>query len=542
MIRRLHLAALMVVPAAALAAQTPFTAPSSTPAAQPGTITAAEVCGHQTYEQLTSDERNPPPPQIIPLGKSPIALTVSTVEFNDKPVDAKTASSPDFCSWSTIWIGVDVSVTGELSSFADGGGEARGGGGGKLPPEDFARLQQLIDNLPDDHHRVPPAKRRITVEVFRNGGAIVRLYDSADLPAEIIEIIRLTGARIEIVTPVFKPDRILAPDETLGLNLPKPRQTMGPDRTISPDGSIGVLHDYVTKTLTVYQGSAWPQNGGMPQGGEIVRVIPEFWQPDVYGGYWVTGEFSPDARYFLVNWGVGALLFDTTTWQPITDPRIFPQNLKEFLHSPDWSLGVAVSGAGEAFVWDQQAHRVVSKLPGLGALADPPVITDGAGKRVYTEKSGEISCAAFSPDNTRVAIYGGPDTVLKSRLGIWDVDSGKDERDIWTSFPSGQVDPVWWNDGRWLIAPLTSEHSDSGNGLATDIWDAESGRLLGTLDFSGCDARATPVAEGTRLLQGCYAGKDRQDTALEFSVDQVLKQIELFQAMVASESTPTKAQ
>jgi hypothetical protein len=194
------------------------------------------------------------------------------------------------------------------------------------------------------------------------------------------------------------------------------------------------------------------------------------------------------------------------------------------------------------FVWDQEAHRMVSKLPGLGAFADPPVVTDKDGKRVYTEKIGEVRCAAFSPDQTRVAIFGGPDTVSKSRLSIWEVDTGKKERDLWTSFPSGQVDPAWWNDGRWLVTPLASEHSDAGNGLATDIWDAESGRLLGTLDFSGCDARAMPDAEGARLLQACFAGKDRQGTALEFSVDQVRKQIELFQAKIASESTPTKAQ
>jgi hypothetical protein len=53
-----------------------------------------------------------------------------------------------------------------------------------------------MDNLPDDHHRVPPATRRIVVEAGRDGVATVRLYDSGNLPDEIIEMIRLTGARI----------------------------------------------------------------------------------------------------------------------------------------------------------------------------------------------------------------------------------------------------------------------------------------------------------------------------------------------------------
>jgi hypothetical protein len=78
----------------------------------------------------------------------------------------------------------------------NGRGADRDGGGGKLASEDFVRLQSLMDNLPDDHHRVPPATRRIVVEAGRDGVATVRLYDSGNLPDEIIEMIRLTGARI----------------------------------------------------------------------------------------------------------------------------------------------------------------------------------------------------------------------------------------------------------------------------------------------------------------------------------------------------------
>jgi hypothetical protein len=519
--------------ASGLPAQAQTASQPGEPAAQPATVTAAVACaGSRSYDELTADERKPPPPQTIQFGKSPVELTIRATEFDQKPVDAKRASSFDFCEWSTLWIGTNISTTGEVATFANGKGSFRGGGGGKLDPEDFARLQPLIENLPADGHRVPPAARRITVEVVRNGAATVRLYDSANLPDEIVELIRLTGARIQIKSPVFKPERTVPAAETAGLSLPQAKR--GYDAlTVSPDGSIGVLHDFVTKTLTVYQGSAWPQNGGLPAGGKIVRVIPESWQPDVYGGYWVNTEFTPDGRFLLVTWGsrIGAMLFSTATWQPVTDPRIFPQNLKEYLHTGDWNFGVAVTAAGETLVWDAQSHRVVSRLPGLGELEDPPVITDKNGQRVYTEKSGEIHYAAFSPDRARVAIYSGPDNVNKLRLSIFDVQSGKKERDLWpvawTSYPNGR--PVWWNNGRWIVAPHSSQFSGSGTGL----WDAGTGRFLGALDLSGCDARLSPIADGPRMTQLCFAGKDQQDKALEWSVDEVRKQLESAEAIAA---------
>jgi WD40 repeat protein len=524
---------LIIALASGLLMQAQTASQTSAPPPQPATITASKVCGGgQIYDQLTADERKPPPPRTIPLGKSPVELTISATEFSDRPVNAREAASPFFCEESTLWVGVNVSASGEGYGFANGEGADRGGGGNKLAPEDFARVQSLMDDLPDDQHRVPPATRRIVVEVQRDGTATVRLYDSASLPDAIVEMIRLTGARIKIAAPIFRPDRVLPPEEVPNLDQPVLRKRLRA-LTISPDGSVGVLHDFVTKTLTVYQGSTWPQNGGMPLGGKIIRVIPEFWQPPQYGGYDVNNEFSTDGRYLLVTWGkrIGALLFDTTTWQPITDPRLFPQNLKVYLPAPDWNLGIAVTVDGETLVWDQQSHRIVSKLPGLGEFEPPPVITNQQGQRVYDIPNAEIQSASFSPDRRRVAIFSGPDNVFKLRLSIWDVEAGKKERDLWpvawTSYPSGGA--IWWDYGLWLVGPYSSQYSGGGTG----IWDVETGRFLGTLDFSGCDARVIPVIAGTTLLQTCFMGKGHDDKLLEWSVDGVRNQIIAAESLVA---------
>lgn len=308
--------------------------------------------------------------------------------------------------------------------------------------------------------------------------------------------------------------------------------------SVSPDGSTGVLHDFTTKTLTVYAAGAWPENGGLPKDGKIVRVIPEFWQPPVYGGYVVNSEFSPDGRSLLVTWGnrIGALLYDTGTWQPITDTRLFPQNLKEYLHSPDWSQGIAVTGDGETLVWDWQKHRVLSKLPGLGEFEPAPVVTDKPGHRIYDTPSAEIRSVAFSPDRARVAIYSGPESIFKLRLSIWDIETGKEERDLrpvaWTSYPSGE--PVWWDNGQLLLAPYSSQFSGGGVGL----WDTETGRFKGSLgSLENCEPHSRLVVAGDKLLQQCSAGKGQDSRVLEWSLTAVQKQSEDFANEISGESS-----
>jgi hypothetical protein len=338
-----------------------------------------------------------------------------------------------------------------------------------------------------------------------------------------------------VLAPVLQPDKVWTPEESGSLNLPAPKEEY-PDYSVSPDGSVGVMHDSAAKTLEVYEGSTW-QEHHMPQGGELVHEIPEFWQPPVYGGYWVGGEFSPDGHYLLVTWGkrIGALLFDTTTWQPVTDPRLFPQNLKEYLHAPDWNLGIAVNDAGEALVWDQQSHRLLSKLPGLGEFEPPPVITDRQGHRVYDVPNAEVQFAAFSPDRTRGAIYSGPDNVYKLHLTVWDIESGQKLREFWPvewlSYANGQ--PVWWGGGRWLVARYAAQFGPSGIGL----WDVETGRYKGTLGVSDkCSKWDDLVASGPRLFERCLPGDGKAGEVLEWTVDGVTKQMDSAPGHVATGS------
>lgn len=488
-------------------------------------------CGaSDTYDELIRPEKGVRL-GIMPVGGEPVELRITSTQFiesTQRPND----NPKYYCLMHTVSVSALISAKGERWESRSGPFGTQGGGGDTLPAEDFARLEKLMNSLPNDARRVPPLDDRILVQVDLAGIATARLYDRRKLPDEVIELIRLTRCRIPIPLLVIDPTRTLTEGEAKRLGLPEPEKE-GPH--ISPDGSICVADDFVTKTLTVYEGGIWQQSC-YSSGGRIAHVIQEFWQPDEYGGYLLNEEFSPDGRYLLVSWGnrVGALLYDTSTGQPVSDPHLFPQNLKEYLHTPDWDLGIAVTDKGETLIWNQRQRRVLSMLPGLGDFEAPPVFHDQQGRLAYTTPRAEIRSAEFSPDRARVAIYSGTDETAKLRLSIWDVASGQKLRDLWPitwmSYASGM--PLWWGNGRWLIAPFAGQFTQGGSGL----WDAQTGRFVGAFGAGSppCDTREAPTVYGDQLFQRCFMGKGKEDKVLEWSMEAVQRQITNWQSERAS--------
>ena len=104
---------------------------------------------------------------------------------------------------------VDVQVTsaGGVTLFSQQFGMFSGGGmrSDQLDAGDMKLLEQLMDELPADDHQVPPPARRITVAVERNGAVTIRLYDRDHLPDEVMEMLRMTDARMTFTEHVFAP-------------------------------------------------------------------------------------------------------------------------------------------------------------------------------------------------------------------------------------------------------------------------------------------------------------------------------------------------
>ena len=438
------------------------------------------------------------PYREIPSGfdPDPPELAITSIEGDDRPVYADAAKLWGECSQASYWR-VGVSAAGNLSgSLSDSRHVAGIGSGAAMSSTDFQQIQLLLDQLPGDDGSLPPPGHKLVVTVVRLGAATVRVYDRANLPDAVLTILRLTKARMQVLTPMFTPAKVWPPEEARSLALP-PRESKTPWRgTVSPDGSIRVEHDFVHHTMTVYEAESDKE----------LRVIHEFWQNGQAngGGYVTLTNFSPDGRHLLVRWGKqeGAVLYDTRTWQVVRDLKLFPQELIDYQPSSDWHLGLAITTKGESLVWDQDNHRILSKLDGLS----------------------DVQSTAFSQDGTRLAVYSGPNNIFKLHLTIWDVRGGQMTRELWpvewASYPAGK--PIWWNGGRWLLATWQGQYGGGGMGL----WDATTGRFNGTLALPDCQTNGVLPVPRESLLQQCYTNSGAEDTVREWTVEGVQKQIE----------------
>src|SRR6267143_3033681 len=129
-----------------------------------------------------------------------IKFTITAVEGDDrKPGDKPT--SPFGADSFTTRYGCAVSIKGTISFFQVTPFDVKGGGPENLPKENLERLNQLIAHLPDDGSRLPPPGRRLVIRVASGGDVLVRVYDRANAPDEILEILRLTQSRIKSWAP-----------------------------------------------------------------------------------------------------------------------------------------------------------------------------------------------------------------------------------------------------------------------------------------------------------------------------------------------------
>lgn len=70
-----------------------------------------------------------------------------------------------------------------------------------IPADSFARIRVLVATLPDGHGCVPPRNHKVQVEVATSDGTKERMYDAANLPEALLEILRLTHSDF---TPIPK--------------------------------------------------------------------------------------------------------------------------------------------------------------------------------------------------------------------------------------------------------------------------------------------------------------------------------------------------
>lgn len=399
-----------------------------------------------------------------------------------------------------------------------------------MPKEDFERLKTFIANLPDDYSLLPPlGGRRLVLQVQTDNQVRARVYDRANMPDEVLEILRLSECRISSWTLKFEakstlntggkfqttgsiiasPDGnqiIMAQDggpvgsvsffdsnsDAVVKSIPyswmpavpmlKPPTTPIPTRTpatpmrmvFSPDGSIVLVQDY--GDIDVRDARDWRGIRFLREDGKLPRLSHP--------------QFTSDGLYLLVASEAPALLvFDTRSWEPHAPPPEVPSDAVAYFPSRNGKRAVYVSKSGDIRLWDQNRRRDIGQL-------DP---------------GGRILDLAFSPDQSlvaatimRVEIQGNFQTIRGYRFGVWETDNGRlrgEPRAFELSadwgYPEHGVvyDLQWWPDGHYLLGSMAT-----GIGM----WNVESWRFRGT--FSGCGSGFVVLPRQQELAGRCGNG------------------------------------
>jgi WD40 repeat protein len=413
-----------------------------------------------------------------------IQLSITAIEGDDLKPDQKTASILGD-NYRTVRYGYAISTEGTVSSFRFTFSDIQGSGPGALPLEDFKKLQHLIASLPDDHSQLPPLGHRLVLQVAQGTGVVARVYDRANMPEHVLEILRLAGADIKPLVTEFAPEKQWTPDQfsdagispdAIGIRSPRDILTLA----ASPDRSLIVRQAlwYNPRTEIVDSKSL-----------KVVHEVNEaqFGPRMIYISH---ASFTPDGRYLLLLSNLPAIrIYDTKTWQPLDTLPGLSSGGVAYYPSSDWGHGLVVSPAGEVDLWDATARRKLARL----------------------DLDGEIQSVSFSPDDSLVAVTSvrqNEDQSSTFHLRLWETTSGKFVHEL---MPLEQAqhdeigDPMWWGNARYLLAAVREDHF--AGSYVIGIWNAQSGRYRG--GFSGCQYSDDPYAillQGQRLFKRCRDG------------------------------------
>src|SRR5262245_12338819 len=233
----------------------------------------------------------------------------------------------------TVAYGCQIFADGRVSYFYSSSTGVSGSGYPTIPEGELERLDKLLANLPDDGARLPPAGRRLVVQTPDGNRWRALVYDRADAPAEILEILRLSRSGIRSWLPQFQPVSEWAAHESYGdvalCMSPDGKQIIsssrqGPLRFWNP-GTREVVKEVSIPQYISVEGLSFSPDGSLAaiQGRYEVRLLDtgtwrrfrDFTEPMIGQKPVSHLQFTPDGRFLLLRSGEPALLvYDTKTW------------------------------------------------------------------------------------------------------------------------------------------------------------------------------------------------------------------------------------
>ena len=474
----------------------------------------------ETYESWIRRYRSEP--LTGALGdNNKIKLRITAIEGDDRKPEEK-ANSLIPTGDSVVQYGCAISAEGTISYFRISPLGVKGGGPSEFPSENIEKLNHLITNLPDDRGKLPPPGRRLVIQVAAENRVIARVFDRANAPDVILQILRVSQSRIKSWAPGFEPAKkwqagsfsesgafTLSPDNTqlifAGMNgpftvwdassfqllgqfpnslmlLPGGRLRHSPSRVLglsfSAHGAFVAVDGM--GTVDIRDSQSW----------EGIRYLQE---PvvDRKQRRLTTPIFVGDDRYLLLATDEPPMkIFDTSTWNTVDSyPGLPPEAISYFPNSAG-DRSVFATKSGMIALWNPLARYQIAELD--------------AGARIVR--------AAYSPDASLVALITAHRSPAEGgftdfRLRIWRTGDGGFVRELrpFEETPTEFAALQWWPDGRYLLAAVRSDAFYTSRSVG--IWNVDSGRFRGEL--TGCITSLYGFAllpGGKTIAAGCGDG------------------------------------
>jgi WD40 repeat protein len=437
------------------------------------------------YKQCAAGSKssaNPAPPKLVVTEvteKEPAANEKSPIGLGD----GKAVS------------GLVISHEGEVKWFSRNSFDYKESCCSQIDKDGLARIDGLLSNLPDDHSRLPPIGRRLVLQVPSENVCAVRVYDLANAPDTILELLRFTRSAFRSYVLSFEPET----EWTAWQNSVDGGLAATSDgQQIISSGLNGPIKIWDSDSHNVIREIAKPQN--VPFDGLIL---------------------SPnDSTAVIEGWGVIGVM-DTRTWhnaRVITEP--FIERKRHQLSHPHFMKNgrflLLESDEPALQIYDAATWTRRSALPEIPADAIAYYSSPSENRAIYQTADNQIICRAvsdqhdvilpdkakikyvvFSPDEARVAVVtfnpGKGNEFPRDRIKVWDASNGKFVREL---FPFERdvcesVEGIMWSpDGKYILAANKADAFFTSRGIS--IWSLKTGRHRGEL--TGCPTKLDGLA------------------------------------------------
>jgi len=408
----------------------------------------------------------------------------------------------------------------------------------KILESDQKKLDALLARLPDGLSRLPPPDRRLVLQVPSPKGVVARVYDRANAPEQVLEILRLAKSTINSFVLEWK----VAEEWKIGHHS---AFTATPDgKTLITAGQAGSFRFWDADSRSMLRdvpgtlmpiGAQWTLSSGTAAGLSLspdgfLMVVQGDYKADLretatLRGYYrfqewenehkqyqlLHPQFTQDGRYLLIPSSRPALIaFDTKRKERVAAIPGLPPAALAWFPPPRGERSLYMTAAGEVALWSGAQNRQV-------AVLDP---------------RGRIDRIAFSPDESMVSavtLHNAGDSARQNcRLRVWRTDDGAlihELRSFERSLPSVKG-LLWSPDGKYVLA--ATRLNDFSHAVNVGIWSMASGRHRGEL--TGCHSGTTGLVllPGGRLLAGCSDGVLKQ-----WAIPEVIGHVSAFEASLS---------